>query len=665
MNTARHAALLALATLAGPGCAALASGDGAAPDGDVADGGIAVRGDDGGGGPPADAAAPATLDGSATAGLAEADCFDFTDDDGDGSSDCADLGCSVTPICCATGSSSPQCCVGGPAGSLEPASCVPGSPAGCGAAHTAFGARVPAIVTGITRDDACGAAPVVGLEPGGDASTDGGVFVGQPIDPAVARIRLSATLGARPGASALDAVGIGLTAQATIDGRVLPLVAVLASSSAAELRVLVGDAVVAALPFSEIPAGLACGASEIGVELVVRPEGTFTASVVAPVSGERIDLATGALPRARSARAVVFGRGEPAGPEGPAAWLSSVAVEREVCSVTAPGRDEAAVLGGGWSVAPRSVGRVTVLPAERLAAVLVDGRIYPGALDASGELVVPDPAVTNAIVRPEGAYAGGVSDPELVRDSGVLYLLFAGRPTPTGADAIFALRFLSADLGDVAGPPVLLLDAGAVNAATGALGELPPAAVATAVDSPAFFARGGSSYLLVRVHTASGTELRILERTGGLEAAGVGDSAAPASVTRAEDPLTNDYRLHANRATAPAAFDRDEVGAAQVLDLGDGVVRVLYAGRNGTRWGIGMLVSADLRHFDFAVAGGAPILTGDGTGFDAISVFDPEPIARVVGPGLAELRVWYSGSDGLRTRVGVATQSIAVIGGAP
>lgn len=663
--TRRLAIAASVAGLVGllPGCAAFGPGDATAVDGgprvELPDGG--ARGADGSlsvGDAASDDGGPA-----APTGLAEDACFDFTDDDGDSAADCRDPGCMVSAICCATGSSAAECCRGGAVGGLPIESCAPGDPVGCGAATARFGARAPAIVAGITRSDACGTSPVVGLEPGGSEAADGGVFVGEPIDPSVARVTLSATLGARLGGSSLDAIGVGLTAQADVQGRVLPLVAILLSATDAELRVVVGDAVVATASLGSVVSSVACGASEVAVELEVLPDGTFTARAVRPGTTDAVDLATGELPRARSARIVVFGRGDVPGADGPAAWLSSLSIDRRVCSATDPGRDEEPVLGAGWTVSPRSTGRVTVLPEQGLAAVLVDGRVYPGSLDASGDVVIPDPGVANAIVRPMGAYAGGVSDPELVVDGGRLYLLFAGRATADGEDSIYSLPFASFDLGDVAGSPEPILTPAGINAASVGLAE-PPAEVLS-VDSPSFFVHGGSGHLLVRVHTAAGTELRILDRAGGLETAGAADSSAPGGVTRADSPSTTAYRLHANRDTDPTAFDRDELGAAQLIDLGDGVLRVLYSGRSGTRWGIGMLVSADRVHFDFATPFGAPILVGDGVGFDALSVRDPEPAATPVASGVAELRIWYTGSDGLRSRVGLGSQSIAVVGGAP
>lgn len=656
----RHLVLLVLCIPLGQlvACAAEGTRDGtrgdagARPDAEVSDGGPAS---------PFDGFVSAT-DASATdtmlppAGLREDACFDFTDDDGDGASDCSDVGCRPAAICCAAGSDSPSCCRGGAAGGLDVGGCTTGDPAGCGDVRETFGA--PSIAAGIVRDDACGTTAVTGLSPGGDERSDGGVLVGDALDPTVARVRISATLGARLGGSALDAIGVGVTAQDEIDGRVLPLVAVLLSASDAELRVIVGDAVVSTTSVSAVSDAFACGASELHVELEVSPSGTFDAALVHPSTGARLVLGSGVVPAARTARVVVFGRGEAPGVDGPAAWLGALSIHREVCSVMSPGRDEGSMLGTGWTVSPRSVGRLTVLPERGLAALLVDGRIYAGTIDTAGSVVIPDPGVANAMVRPIAPYAGGIDGPELVLDGSNAYLLFAGRAMPGGPSSIYSLALGAS--GEVLGTAQLLVDPSALN--TNATAEFSEATPALSVDSPAFFVHGGRRVLLVRVETVDHTtELRFLERLGGLDASGgVADGAEAAGVTRRDEPDTTRWRLHANRAGDVNAFDRNEIGAAQVIDLGDGVVRVLYSGRNGTRWSIGMLLSEDLVHFDFGAAG-EPILSGDGVGFDALSVSSPEPIAITAAPGVAELRMFYVGSDGLRTRVGLASQSIAVV----
>src|SRR5690606_8306498 len=106
-------------------------------------------------------------------------------------------------------------------------------------------------------------------------------------------------------------------------------------------------------------------------------------------------------------------------------------------------------------------------------------------------------------------------------------------------------------------------------------------------------------------------------------------------------------------------FDRDEIGAARVLDLGDGVVRIFYAGRRGTRWSIGALVTTDLLHYDQA-AGGEPLLGPSGAGFDALGVYSPELLASPVAGGIAQLTMYYTGSAGTVSSLGLATQSIRV-----
>jgi hypothetical protein len=111
------------------------------------------------------------------------------------------------------------------------------------------------------------------------------------------------------------------------------------------------------------------------------------------------------------------------------------------------------------------------------------------------------------------------------------------------------------------------------------------------------------------------------------------------------------------------AFDVDEV-AAPALVAYRGLLRLYYAGRRGTRWAIGLMVSEDGIHW-WPANGGAPILTGSGAAmaFDALSVSDPDPVVVDPNPdvhGDEELRLYYTGSDGVNMAIGLARLRIPV-----
>ena len=103
----------------------------------------------------------------------------------------------------------------------------------------------------------------------------------------------------------------------------------------------------------------------------------------------------------------------------------------------------------------------------------------------------------------------------------------------------------------------------------------------------------------------------------------------------------------------PAApvFDRDEVADPNLVVI-DGVARVLYAGRRGTRWSIGSIVaSPDFTHF--APVDVAPLLGPSASGFDALGVSEPLLVRRDDVDWL-----YFAGTDGARRGVGVARQDV-------
>jgi len=104
--------------------------------------------------------------------------------------------------------------------------------------------------------------------------------------------------------------------------------------------------------------------------------------------------------------------------------------------------------------------------------------------------------------------------------------------------------------------------------------------------------------------------------------------------------------VRANRQADVFSFDRDEIGALGTVVL-RGATRVYYAGRRGTRWTIGVLASSDGSNWN--APPGGPVLAGSDRGFDALGVQDP---GVDVVDGVVHL--YYSGNDGMRTRIGVA-----------
>ncbi len=590
-----------------------------------ADGG--VRSDDDAAARDAGAASDATFDPDH---LAEADCFDFTDDDGDGRVDCDDRGCGTAAICCALGSDRDACCVAQAAAGLDLSACASGDDARlCALGVASFGTSPLTL-----RDDlgaSCTSEPV--LVPADNVEADTGLVLGEILDPAVSRIRVGMALGGAAG-DGLARIGVGLVADTTQRGRVVPLVAVVLS--AGEIRLAIGEVEV---PVAEL-AGSACEAA-VPVELIVDPSG----SVEVRVEGTSVFM--GSLPSLSRSRLAVYGRH---GAGDPAAWVSGVTVQRDVCSVLSPERATSPVLFGASPTA--RLGRVSVArrPGELgRAAVELDGRILPGT-EVEGGIRIDDmdnPLVVVDVERTGPDWAAGASDPQLRVTTDGYQLLFAGQDAD-GSTHLFAMSF-SATLGSPSTAVAVLSVDDAAELASGQF---------IAIDEPTYFERGGHGFLLYRAIATDYTELRIADVSSVLADALAAE--APPSLSSRDATYAEGMSAGVLRRSGDGdGFDRDEIGAARVLDLGDGVVRIFYAGRRGTRWSIGALVTTDLLHYD-QVAEGTPLLGPSGAGFDALGVRSPELLAGPVAFGVAELTMYYTASAGTVSSLGLATQAIRV-----
>jgi hypothetical protein len=96
------------------------------------------------------------------------------------------------------------------------------------------------------------------------------------------------------------------------------------------------------------------------------------------------------------------------------------------------------------------------------------------------------------------------------------------------------------------------------------------------------------------------------------------------------------------------AMDRDEVADPALVQV-DGVYRLLFAGRRGTRWSIATLVSLGGEYW-YQPLGEHPLWESDGAGFDALSARDP-----VAWEDDGRLRILFVGDDGVTGAVGRAT----------
>jgi hypothetical protein len=557
----------------------------------------------------------------------EANCFDFGDDDGDLAPDCADPGCGVAPICCSLGSAAPGCCGGGRLDAVDLSGCPAGPIAGCVAGALLGGSMEVAL----DAADGCGDPTVAALVPAVDPNADSGLILPGTLDPRVSRITLRFTLG-RDDGTGLGRAGVGLVADVPAPGRVLPLVAVERTNGL--LRVVVGEA-------EEVVGSVA--ACDEDVTLTVDPTGRYTVTAGTFARSGALDLPD-------RARAIVYGRRD----DGARAWVSGVDVRRDVCTIIAPERSASPVLSG--APADAVIGRIAVArsvpEAFGRAAIEVDGRILPATEVAGGVRVdsLANPLVPAGTAVPGAPdWAGGTADPQLVALMDGYLLLFAGIDDD-GSTAIFAQHFGPAL--DAPGPALALLTSGSPAVGAGV----------TRIDGPAYFVDAHGAFLFFRAVVAERTELRFVRLDAPIDDAALAGSrgVTPSAGEALYSDATPDPGVV--RASGQTVLARDEIASPRVVALGDGVIRVFYSGRRGTRWSIAGLVTTDLRHFD-DVAGGEALLGPSGAGFDALGALDPEPVLADAF-GERRLVLYYTGTSGTSAALGAAEQAV-FFGAAP
>jgi hypothetical protein len=102
---------------------------------------------------------------------------------------------------------------------------------------------------------------------------------------------------------------------------------------------------------------------------------------------------------------------------------------------------------------------------------------------------------------------------------------------------------------------------------------------------------------------------------------------------------TDTARIHGPDFDNVFAMDRDEVADPALVEFG-GVKRLYFAGRSGTRWRVGLLVSIGGQDW-YQPLFDDPVWKLDDIGFDALQARDPAPL---VDNG--QVSILYIGGDG-------------------
>ncbi len=578
------------------------------------DGGPCTRVERDGGLPGIGDAAPPASDAGAAAGpdsgpspLATeggdlAGCFDALDNDENGAVDCAENACQALTGACCLGRGTGTCCAAEvPLAPLDFAACTAAlsaclAPVGGG---VAFGASVSSEALVLT----------------GDGSTDTGIWLAPEHDLDASRIVVAARLrlpDCAGGCTAFAALGVTTQDFAALGARnVRPVVALVASASLGEARLLVGDAVAWSTP---LPFAGAVG-GEVTYSLTLEPDGTIL------VNGAAIPARYVPV---RGAHVVIYGRGRnPSGTMSPVT-VDDVSLSEALCDMPSAWWSRRPVLPAGAPMPTADFrGPGAIIAADKVYVAFA--RPANGSLsmaEESGAMVVDDRILNEpgTIVSPpvDTRYA----DPELVRDTAGVWHLFATRVGASGPSSI--VRFDGGGAETPAFPP------SPAEVAT----TMPLDLEGVALSEPAVVIDATGWRMWLHVSDASGHRIVGLVSSDGETWSPQRGSLDSSTVVRTRDV---------------GDFDTDEVGSPTIVHRGT-TWSLYFAGRHGARWAIGLVASDDLQYWTTPTA----VLSGSGTGFDTLSARDPSVVTRA-----DTVELYYAGSDGAHTIIGRALRAAA------
>lgn len=587
---------------------------GPASDGGTAlDGGVAAQVDSGpGDGPP---------EANPTDSNFAAACLDGRDQNGAGGLDCADLSCARAPSCC-IGSSDTACCTHADLSVSVSFACGTSS---CDdlSRFTTFGNVGPLRAS----DDAY--APV------SDDGADSGALLPDTFDPRASAVTLHATLAVPSASAGVDAVGIGIFEGAP-SAHVVPAAALVVSASRGEILLLLGDSVA-----RRAPAPIDGALHEY--TLTIGPTGAITAEGPSAMMSTQVVLPTSPV------RAGFFGRATNPGAGDPPARIGSFSVETQGCDqptaldrlggVTLIDETNSALLDTASDPSLATLGATTALAFT--ATTMLDPThtgIFVATREPDGSFHVRAPSAgTQPLLAPTGG--DQLVGPALGTTSDDRWILYAARVHADGTRGLIVSESVDTSPLSLGAPSNLdVPDQGGDFDSPAIVPGHPDRLVARHVPTAAELSTRTPELVLLEVTPGSGTAAQ----AGGL----CGADATCADGVRSE------RTVYAAR-EATIAFDADDVSDPAIVYY-DQVYRLYYAGRHGSRWSIGMLITVDLGYWRASNAG-LPILGPDGNGEDAVSVRGPAPLVED-----GHLSLYYVGSDGERTtllhaRGGLAT----------
>jgi hypothetical protein len=501
-------------------------------------------------------------------------CFDGLDNDSNGPLDCADRSCRVNVPACCVGVGAPECCTVADTETLPIAACRDAV------------ALCPALLEQAVPFGAPGARVVADPEVGsalvaGGQSADSGLVLQRVVDPRSERVHVGATIAAptRRHDRGADVIAFGLVdADAPPLAPITPTAAVLVSGNRGEVSFVVAGEIVQRWPTEN--------ALFTTYGLSLEPGG----AIVLMRAG--VELGRSELPWDRPLRPVIYGRTyNPSAGDPAPARLASLAVERSRCDVPSALDAAEQVLppsdasDPAWAnvrrvAAPDVVRWSTGTGTEERLAVEIDGAIHLARRSDTGRWELTAPLDAPALrAAGDGWARDGLTDPALRFEDGALELWLTGLAGGVGTVARVRAR---------GGETFAWSDVQVMFAPSGDV---------TSYAQPAPHVRAGVLHVLMRVTRAG----RVVLESHALDGTGYLHVRAPS---------------HGDL----FAFDRDEVASPVVATLG-GIERLLFAGRRGTRWSIGMLLWVEGLGW---VEPADPIVHSPSVGaLDAIAARDP------------------------------------------
>lgn len=546
----------------------------------------------------------------------ESVCYDNFDNDGDMSVDCQDDGCSGLLPCCA-GMADLGCCqTPVPAFNRSFATCTLASLTKCAPQTVALGE--PAFVEGALAPRRFATAAEVDFGP------DTGVYFSQSLDLKGSNYRFTfeAARASACGDACLDFLRIGFVSAAsppTGVPRVFYDFAVTLRPAFGDLILNVGDAIQALAPVDDAfhRYVLETRTDETLSLYEINEAGSTVRTLI-----ERTPLGFN-----DPAYLVIAGRSGGLAAGVASSRIRSVAVERGRCD-----RPQA-VRAGTAPVIP--------VPLSPEAAALRDVEGVGRATNASGtELVLVDSgSAFHPFRKVAGAYAplrslaspflsladiptpdrAAIDDPWVVVDEAarrwIVYFTVRTGTAPSGPDESFIAQVSS-------GPEF------ATTADLSTFARVAdPASGYRKLEMPTVL----GDLMVARVGINEFGVLVRLRRSGSTWVP-VGDNILDGEIRRAGDP---------------SGIDRDEVADPALVRDGD-AYRLYYAGRRGTRWRLGFLMSEGGEHW-YAPLVDQPLWVPEGGRFDALGVRDSAP--HVVD---GEVELLYRGWNGIVSQVGRA-----------